>query len=69
MGWRGVFTAPDLTKKQREEGKKKEAALKAEAEKKNEEAKNDGQEGGEFRVKTIRGERKVVWWEDRGGRS
>ena len=68
VGWRGVFIAPDLTQKQREEGKKREAALKAEAEKRNEEAKNEGREGGEYKVKTIRGERKVVWWEDRGER-
>ena len=47
-GWRGVFVAPDLTRKQREEGKKRETALRAEAEKKNEEAKNEGKEGGKM---------------------
>ena len=63
--WKGVFVAPDLTRKQREEARKKEAELREEADRLNEVAKNEGRTGGSHRVKTIKGERKVVWWEDR----
>ena len=63
--WKGVFVAPDLTRKQREEARKKEMELREEADRLNEIAKNDGRTGGSHRVKTIKGERKVVWWEDR----
>ena len=65
-GWKDVYVSPDLTKKQREEGKKKERELKEERDRLNDQAKNDGKTGGEYKVKTIKGERKVVWWEERG---
>lgn len=69
-GWKDIFVSPDLTKKQREEGKKKkkEKELKDERDRLNDVAKNEGRTGGEYRVRTVKGERKVVWWEERAPR-
>ena len=62
--WKGVFIWEDMTKKQREENNKREAELRLERDRKNDEAKNDGKTGGSYRIKG-RGEgRRVVWWWD-----
>ena len=62
--WKGVFIWEDLTKKQREENSKREAELRMERDRMNDEAKNDGKTGGSYRIKG-RGEgRRVVWWWD-----
>ena len=44
---------------------KKEKELKEERDRLNDKAKNEGRTGGEYRVRTVKGERKVVWWEER----
>ena len=41
-GWKDVFVSPDLTKKQRDEGRKKEKELKEERDRLNDAAKNEG---------------------------
>ena len=62
--WKGVFIWEDLTKKQREENSKREAELRTERDRMNDEAKNEGKTGGSYRIKG-RGEgRRVVWWWD-----
>ena len=63
--WRSVFVSPDLTWKQREEARKEEKKLREEADRKNEEAKNEGRTGGRWTVIGRKGKRRVVWWEDR----
>ena len=57
--WRMVFVSPDLTWQQREEGRKEEKKLRDEAERKNEELKNEGKEGKHV-VIGPRGRRRVV---------
>ena len=55
-----VFISPDLTWEQREEARKVERSLREEAEKKTEEAKNEGREG-KYLVVGQRGRRRIVW--------
>ena len=55
-----VFISPDLTWEQREEGRKVEKSLRDQAEKKTEEAKNEGREG-KYVVVGQRGRRRIVW--------
>ena len=43
--WKGVFLAPDLTPKQREEDRKKEEERKKEAEEKTSKSKAEGKQG------------------------
>ena len=63
--WKEVFVRPDLTRRQRDEANQKEKKLREEAEKKTEEAKNDGKRG-RFIVVGLRGStRRVVWREER----
>jgi hypothetical protein len=59
-GWKTVFISPDQTWQQREEGKKVEAKLKAEAAQKTEEAKKEGRTG-RFIVVGQRGRRRLTW--------
>ena len=59
-----VFISPDLTWEQREEARKVENKLRQEAEKKTEEAKNEGR-AGKYVVTGQRGRRRIVWWEER----
>ena len=61
-----VFVWKDLTKQQREEDQKTEKALKEEAAKKTEQAKNEGRRV-KFVVVGARGRRHVVEKEDGGG--
>ena len=69
--WRKVFVSLDLTYQQREEARKLDAQLYEEAEKKTEEAKNEGREGGRYKVVGQRGRRKeeggrrIEWRDDR----
>ena len=63
--WRNVFISPDLTWKQREEARKEEKKLREEADRKNEEAKNEGRTDGKWTVIGQKGRRRVVWWENR----
>ena len=56
---RRIYIAPDLTWQQREEERKREVALKAEAAKKTEDQKNEG--GGKwFKVVGARGRRRII---------
>ena len=41
-GWKRVFVAPDLTFEQREEARRQEKELREEAQKKTDDAKNEG---------------------------
>ena len=63
--WKGVFLAPDLTPKQREEDKKKEEGRKREAEDKTVEARREGRKG-KYIVVGQRGRRRIVWKEEEG---
>ena len=63
--WKTVFVSPDLTWKQREEARKEEKKLREEADRKNEQAKNEGRTDGKWTVIGRRGKRRVVWWENR----
>ena len=63
--WRNVFVSPDLTWKQREEARKEEKKLREEADRKTEQAKNEGRTDGRYAVVGQRGRRRIVWWEDR----
>ena len=62
--WKTVFVSPDLTWQQREEAREEEKKLRAEAERKTEEAKNAGRTGGRFVVVGPRGRRRHVWREE-----
>ena len=64
--WRKVFVSQDLTWRQREEARKEEANLREKAERMNEEAKNEGKEGGKYVVVGRRGKRWIKWWVERG---
>lgn len=59
-----VFFAPDLTWQQREEDRKNETALKEEAARKSEEAKNGGR-GKKYIVVGARGRRRIIEVDDR----
>ena len=61
--WKTVFVSEDLTWQQREEARKQEKALREEADKKTEEAKNEGRRV-KFRVVGPRGRRRVVQVEE-----
>ena len=69
--WRKVFVSLDLTYQQREEARKLDAQLFEEAEKRTEEAKNEGRGGGKYKVVGQRGKRKedggrrIEWRDDR----
>lgn len=63
-----VFISPDLTWEQREEARKVEKKLREEAEKKTEEAKNEGR-AGKYVVTGQRGRRRIVWWQEREERT
>ena len=69
--WRQVFVSLDLTYRQREEARKLDAKLYEEAEKKTEDAKNEGRGGGRYRVVGQRGRRReeggrrIEWRDDR----
>ena len=69
--WKKVFVSLDMTYQQREEARKLDAQLYEEAEKKTEEAKNEGRGGGRYRVVGQRGKRKeeggrrIEWRDDR----
>ena len=58
--FRSVFVSQDLTWAQREEARKEEKVLREMAEKKTEEAKNEGKRG-RYLVVGQRGQRRVVW--------
>ena len=62
--WKRVFVSPDLTWQQREEAREVERKLRAEAEKKTEEAKNEGRVG-KFVVIGPKGRRRLAWREER----
>ena len=62
--WRTVYVSPDLTWQQREEARKREKELREEADKKTEQAKNEGKEG-RWRVVGLRGRRTLAYIEDR----
>ena len=64
--WKRVFIGPDLTYKQREEAREEDGKLREEAERKTDEAKNEGRTGGRYVVVGQRGRRRIVWWEERG---
>ena len=64
--WKKVFIGPDLTFKQREEAREEDKKLREEAERKSDEAKNEGRTGGRYVVVGQRGRRRIVWWEERG---
>ena len=67
--WKNVYVSPDLTCKQREEARKDEKKLREDAEKRNEQAKNEGKVDGKFVVIGQRGSsRRVVWWSEDGRR-
>ena len=59
-----VFISPDLTREQREEARKAESRLREEAEKKTEEAKNEGKVG-RYAVVGQRGRRRLLWIPER----
>ena len=61
-GMKRVFLSPDLTWEQREEAKKEEKKMRDEADRKTEEAKNEGKEG-RYVVTGPRGRRKIAWRE------
>ena len=63
--WKRVFVSPDMTWQQREEAREQERKLRMEAEKKTEEAKNSGREGGKFVVVGPKGKRRLAWREER----
>ena len=63
--WKRVFVSPDLTWQQREEAREEERKLRLEAERKTEEAKNEGRGGGKFVLVGPRGRRRMVWREER----
>ena len=58
--FRSVFVAQDLTWSQREEARREEKELRELAEKRTEEAKNEGKRG-RYLVVGQRGRRRVVW--------
>ena len=67
-GWKEVFVSRDLTYKQRMEANKLEDKLRKDAERMNDAAKNEGRQGGSFRVVGVRAKnRRVEWREDRRG--
>ena len=59
-----VFISPDLTWEQREEARKVERNMREEAEKKTEEAKNEGKRGS-YVLMGQRGRRRIVWLPER----
>ena len=63
-GWKDVYIAPDMTPMQREESRKEEEKLRADAEKRNEEA-NKEEKKGKWVVVGRRGRRWIKWWEER----
>ena len=63
--WRKVFGENDLTWQQREEARQEEKRLREEADRKTEEAKNEGRGAGRFVVVGPRGRRRVVWREEK----
>ena len=63
--WRKVFVSPDLTWQQREEAREEEKKLRLEAERKTEEAKNEGRGNGRFVLAGPRGRRRLVWRAER----
>ena len=63
--WRNVYVSHDMTFKQREEARKEEVRLKAEAEAKNESEKDAGKLG-KWIVVGQRGRRRIVFSEPRG---
>lgn len=63
-GWSRVYVQPDMTPKQRDEAKKQEDDLKKEAEEKTEEAKKEGKKG-KYAVVGRRGQKRLMWWEER----
>ena len=63
-GWKEVYVSPDMTPMQREESRKEEEKLRAEAETKNEEAKKEKKKG-KWVVVGRRGRRWLKWWEER----
>ena len=65
--WKRVFVSQDLTWQQREAARQEERKLREEAERKTEEAKNEGRGGGKYVVVGQRGRRRVVWREERRG--
>ena len=62
--WKKVYVSEDLTWQQREEARKREKELREEADKKTEQAKNEGKEG-RWRVVGPRGRRTLAYIEDR----
>ena len=65
--WKNVYVGLDLTRKDRDEARKKEEKMKEEAKKKTEEeAKNGTRTGGRYVVAGMRGrERWLAWREER----
>ena len=59
--WKRVYVSPDMTWQQREEAREEEKKLRAEAERKTEEAKNSGRTGGKFVVVGPKGRRRLAW--------
>ena len=65
--WKEVFVARDLTYKQRMEANKLEEKLRKDAERMNDQAKNEGRVGGSYKVVGVRAKsRRVEWREERG---
>ena len=71
--WKNVYVGSDMTFKQREEARKLDAELWAEANRKTEEAKNEGRDTEKYVVIGQRGRdrRVVLWrsWAERRGQS
>ena len=65
--WKDVFVAPDLTYKERQDANKLEEKLRAEAERRNDEAKNEGRVNGKYVLVGVKGRSRRVEW--RGDRS
>ena len=57
--WKRVFLAPDMSFEQREEERKKEKKLREEADRKSDEAKNEGR-GKRYLVVGMRGRRRII---------
>ena len=67
--WQNVYVGSDMTFKQREEARKRDAELWEEANRKTEEAKNDGREEERYVVIGQRGkDRRIVLWRPTGER-
>ena len=67
--WKNVYVGNDMTFKQREEARKLDAKLWAEANRKTEEAKNEGRDSERYVVIGQRGrDRRVVMWKSWGER-